>query len=293
MSLASIRLGAGVAVGSALLAAGGIANAAPVTTKDFGAFTWKWEFDEAPFSGGSTGTPLDAFDSYNNITGAAGADGVNDFLRNAGATPTHANGVLSTSGNYWNRVWGNNNNATEGVRPTILTGAQGYTVEYRVRVSGTGVATNGVASYENPLDTIGFSGIRIKENAGGDQEVFYGATSPDPAPFVTVPAGEFVTIRIAAEFEDANAQKTKYTVYVNDSTTPLVVDATNKGANGGFANNARMIFGSLGTGYGGTWEMDHMGFELGAFAPVPEPTVLSLLAFAPLWALRRPRRTSH
>jgi len=266
-------------------------QAVPIATKDGNDFTWKFDFEETPFDSPANATQvLSVFDSYNNTTGALGGDTVADFGNPAGAgsAPTHSDGVLRTTGNFYgNPIWQASGVQTQASTP----GAQGYTIEYVVRVSNTSQAEDalGVATYMVANDTIASIGFRLKDNqTTGMQEVYYGAPNGDTAtPAATVPIGEWMTIRLAAEPDEnfSGIRQYKASLYVNGQLVSADREIT-------FANSAitgRLVFGALGGGYGGLFEMDSLAWTHGAWAPIPEPASLGLLGLG-VWMLVQRRR---
>jgi len=239
---------------SALAIGAAAAHGSPTTPRTAADFSYVWNFDAAPTL---PGDPL-GFDLYNNSTGAAGGDGVADFLLNSGSAPSWSDGILTipNGANVFSQVW--------PVAPG-LTASGGYTIEYRVRVTDT--TGLGVSIYETPATNNNAIGGVSLFSDGDATGIYYGINTVGQTNRLraTVPADQFVTIRVAAEhtsggFLQPNSHR--YTIFVDGKRA-----GTNLTPSTTIANLDRLVFGDLGSNHAGNLHVDYLGFTPGSFSP--------------------------
>jgi hypothetical protein len=245
---------------------GSVASAAPVATKALSDFSYVWNFEGA--------TTAENYDRYNSTTGAAGADGTNEW--NTTVTPT-AGTISVTDTSYTNTFW-----TTAAAAAAQITTSTGYTVEWRVKMTTTDQL---LLESTLPSTTAAATG---KVN-GANLDIYFDLASTAGGVRATVPASDFFTVRIAATPDAAKAGGLAYTLYVNDALAGDNIDAERTSI-----VSRRFFVGDTGGVTSGTMTVDYAGFTPGAFAPVsaPEPssTLLVIGGIALAARRRRPAR---
>jgi len=252
------------------LLASGAAHAAPVDTKDVADFKYVWDFE-------LTTPDLNAnFDLYNNTTGAEGADGTNDFgitTASTGVSIVDGNLVLDTVGNI-QAMWA----TVSDITPT-----SGWTVELSVRPDDT-TGSRGLGFYASPGEGATVGAVALKLIDDDLVEVHWwvlGNLSPATLK-ATLPAGEFIKIRIAAAY-NAGTTAHDYTLYLNDQ---FIADLPAASAS---TTINRLLLARAATTNDGIATIDYVAYTPGAYAPVvPEPASMGLLGLgAALMLVRR------
>lgn len=275
----------------------GTAGAAITQTLDSAAFAWKYEMNAEP--------------STQNLD-ASRPNSVNDFTRvvSNGATVTAGTSAVEPTANiltlstssmststpdnaFYNSVTNNASTNTDEIWPAEnYTGA--FTVEARLRIVSQVATSEAVfalqaSGFANDVDglvyvsatgqkygTLASNGGSIDAPIGGANDnnsaafhAFRLAYDPDPDPNVAGEAGKFSVWRDGVLLTDANGNS-KF----GDAFGSLPLD--------------RLIFGDFARTAAGVTELDYVRFTPGAFAPVPEPSSLGLLAVgAAAWCRRR------
>lgn len=237
------------------LTSGVAAVAAPVATKDAADFNFRWDFNGA--------TTAENYDRYNNTTGAAGGDGTNDWL----TQPAPTGGAITvTNGSMSNTYWG----SAAGLAAINTT--TGYTIEHRVKAAPV-LGLNGL-SIDAGIGT-GLAAVAFKytDSTKESLAVYWSLTGASGSPLATVDADEFVTVRIVATPNASDAvEQLDYSVYINGA---LVGDNLSRVHS---STARRFLLGDVGSGDLGQLTIDSTAYTPGAFAPVPEPASMALLA---------------
>jgi len=158
-----------------------------------------------------------------------------------------------------------------------VTFETGYTVETRIHVSAMAEAPVAMAAviYTVPVGAGGPAGwLNINPN-----ELTWGY--PVDETWTVDNSDDFHVFRYAQE-----PGLDSFSIW-RDGT--LLASEIGKGWN--YPGLVRMLFGDSGGSAGGDYEMDYMRFTPGAFAPVPEPGMLTLLVVGSLSLLAWRRRS--
>lgn len=223
------------------------ANATIIDTKDSTAFDYKYEMDATP----------DAVDLDNN--------GTMDFRTGGGGTVS--GGILSMSASGPNGGYASDTSGQ--IWPGKATFNTGYTIEARVKIiSATiyGYGLQGIpgpTTVSQPCSELWINSNKLVWNDGPAAIVL--ADGQDNT-------GDFHVFRLAQEPGIGTPGSATYSVW-RDGV--LVTESLSEA----FMNPGleRLIFGAFASNNSSTTETDYVRFTAGAFAPVPEPTTMTLL----------------
>lgn len=266
---------AGCLVGLAAIGFGGTTvHAAPMQQKAFDDFDYVWRFDNTENLNAN-------FDLYDNATGLAGADGINDWRYNTGSTAISVTDGAMVIDNLRNEnyLW----QSIPQITPT-----SGFTQEYRIRINDR-LETNGTQAAAGMAVDVGpgggqdSTGLSFLLNTDTGKVDIHWTIRTDTAPNLkaSVDAGDYFTVRVAAVY-NAETEELDFSLYVNDNFIADLTAATSAGS------YDRMFVGTISSVHGGNMSVDAIGFTPDGFA-VPEPGSMSLLALGTMALLCKRR----
>jgi hypothetical protein len=236
----------GLLVVGCMLAMAAPAGAAMMDSADF---TWQYEMVNLPDE-----TNLDG-----NEPDPPGVPTM-DFTRLGGGTTTTDGNILTMTDSKMCYYYNNLANQTWQLDPNISY-ANGYTYEARLKVA-PGSGSKGISFIASPEENVwAWLNISSGGQGWGDADVDVGEQLDN--------TDVYHVFRVAQALGAAT-----YSVWRDGK---LLSDSLGTG----FDWDVDMIsFGGYGDHWGGTFEIDYLRFTSGAYAPIPEPGTLVLLAGA-------------